>query len=122
MTSIKDVSIKDGKRHVGWFAVVASLLASGCMAIAVHGQEAGVPATAQATTARPPKVAPPGIKIPGVARPLSELKPETVYPVEGSPDWSVITRDAVWVSSARVDHVVQLLPSTGKPGLIATVQ
>lgn len=122
MTSIKDGSIKDGKRHVGRLAVLAGLMAGGCMAIAVQRQDAGVPATAPATTARPPKVTPPGTKIPGVARPLSELKPETVYPVEGSPDWSVMARDDVWVSSARVDHVVQLLLSTGKPGLIATVQ
>src|ERR1700727_2380394 len=28
-----------------------------------------------------------GVKTPGVQRPLSELHPETVFPVEGSPDW-----------------------------------
>jgi len=70
---------------------------------------------------RPQRLEPTGIKTPGVVRPLSELTPETVYPVAGSPDWSVITKDAVWVSSARVNHVVQLLPSTGRTGMIAEV-
>jgi virginiamycin B lyase len=102
------------------FAVAASLIASGAMAtIWARGQQAATPA---ATTSRPPKVARTGVTTPGVIRPLGDLKPETIYPVEGSPDWSVVTKDAVWVSSARVNHVVQLLPSTGKPGLIATVQ
>jgi virginiamycin B lyase len=107
---------------INWFVqnamrlVVLGSLVMG--SVAVFAQE---PAT-QPAHVRPPKVVRPGVKLPGVVRPLSELKPEKVYPVEGSPDWSVVTKDAVWVSSARVNHVVQLLPATGKPGLIADVQ
>lgn len=70
---------------------------------------------------RPPRIVRPGVGDPAVARKLEDLRKEAVFPVEGSPDWSVITRDAVWVTSARANHVVQLDPSTNKPGLIATI-
>jgi virginiamycin B lyase len=109
-------SINDVSLFVSRFAV-ATVLMSG---IPAHGQTSAAP-TSNAVHVRPPRVVPTGIKTTGVDRPLSELKPTTVFPVEGSPDWSVITKDAVWVSSARVNHVVQLLPSTGKVGLIAEV-
>ena len=42
--------------------------------------------------------------------------------MEGTPDWSVVTADAVWVSSARANHVVQLLPRSNTVGLIAEIQ
>jgi virginiamycin B lyase len=113
-------SSKSDRRYVGRFVVAVSLIACGWGGKA-QGQEAPPAPPAQAASVRPPKVVRPGVKTPGVTRPLSELQPETVYRVEGSPDWSVMAHDAVWVSSARVNHVVQLLPSTGKPGLIATV-
>lgn len=71
---------------------------------------------------RPPRVVRPGVATAGVSHPLTDLRPTAVFPVEGSPDWSVITENAVWVSSARVNHVVQLLPATNTVGLIAEVQ
>ncbi len=45
-----------------------------------------------------------------------------MFPVEGTPDWSLVTPNAVWVSSAKVNHVVQLLPATNTVGVIAEVQ
>jgi streptogramin lyase len=66
-------------------------------------------------------VTPTGVKMPGVVRPLSELEPSTVYSVAGSPDWSLVTKDAVWVSSARVNHVVQLLLSSDKTGTVGVI-
>jgi virginiamycin B lyase len=102
--------------HLGRFAF-ATILMAGIPA----GAQATASSTPNAVHVRPPRMSPTGIKTTGVVHPLSELKPTTVYPVEGSPDWSVITKDAVWVSSARVNHVVQLLPSTGKVGLTAEV-
>ena len=71
---------------------------------------------------RAPSIIRPGISSPDVARPLSNLVPEAIFPVEGSPDWSAVAKDSVWVSSARANHVVQLLPSTNKVGLIVDVQ
>lgn len=64
----------------------------------------------------------PGVTIPGVVRALSELAKQAVYPVEGSPDWSVMAKDTVWVSSARVNHLVQLLPATGTVGMVVTIE
>jgi virginiamycin B lyase len=108
--------IKGLGKRVGRFASRAILMAG----ISAHGQATPAPTTS-AVHVRTPRVSPTGIKTPGVVHPLSELKPTMIYPVEGSPDWSVVTKDAVWVSSARVNHVVQLLPSTGKVGLTVEV-
>ena len=82
--------------------------------------------TAQAPTAPPapklPHVAATGVNKPSISRPLADLHPASVFPVAGSPDWSVVTKDAVWVSSARLNHVVQLLPATNTVGLTADVK
>jgi hypothetical protein len=36
---------------------------------------------------------------------MSAIKPIAVFPVEGSPDWQVVTGDAVWVTSAKTNTV-----------------
>jgi streptogramin lyase len=77
---------------------------------------------ALANKPRPPRIVRPGVAKEGVSLPLADLHPAAVFPVEGSPDWSVVTRDSVWVSSARANHVVQLLAATNTVGLIADVQ
>ena len=59
--------------------------------------------------------------VPGVVREIATLKPQTVYPVAGSPDWSVITPEATWVASARANQVVQLRAGDGQVGLIVDV-
>ncbi len=71
---------------------------------------------------RPPRIVRPGVSIAGVSRKLDDLHKEAVFPVEGSPDWSVVTATSVWVTSARANHVVQLDATTNKPGLIAEIQ
>jgi len=81
-----------------------------------------VPPNAASAHPRPPRVVAPGVSTPGVVRPLAELHPTAIFPVEGSPDWSVITKSATWVASSRANHVVQLDATTNKPGLIADVQ
>jgi len=62
-----------------------------------------------------------GVTTPGVQRPLDSLEKTAVFPVEGSPDWSVITPTGLWVSSSRANHVVQLLSSSNTVGIIADV-
>jgi virginiamycin B lyase len=62
---------------------------------------------AQAQPARPPK---PGINTPGVKRDISTIKPISVFPVPGNPDWQVVTSDAVWVTSGRKNLVGRLDP------------
>lgn len=72
--------------------------------------------------ARPPRIIRPGVAKDGVSVQLAAIHPVAIYPVEGSPDWSVVTSKDVWVSSARANHVVQLLPESNTVGLIANVQ
>ena len=89
------------------------------------GQEPSAPppsADAPPAHQHPKHVPAPGVSTPGVVRPLSELHPVAIFPVEGSPDWSVITKTATWVASSRANHVVQLDATTNKPGLIADIE
>ena len=54
---------------------------------------------------RPP---PPGVSTPGVKREMSTITPVASFPAEGSPDWQVLTDDAVWVSNAPKNTVHRL--------------
>jgi virginiamycin B lyase len=83
---------------------------------------AQTPATGQAPRVRPPRIPRPGVKTEGVSRPMSDLVTEAVVPVEGSPDWATISKDAIWITSARANHVVQIVAATNKPGFIIDVQ
>ena len=96
------------------------MLALAACAISAAQTPASAPAATPAN--RPPRVVATGVNKPGISRPLTDLHPGAVFPVAGSPDWSVITKDAVWVSSARLNHVVQLLPATNTVGLTADVK
>jgi len=113
-------SIDNGMRHLLKVGFAGAFLVMGGLAGA---QDTAPAAATPAETAhvRPPRLPKPGVKSPGVQRPISELHPTTVFPVEGSPDWSVMAKDAVWITSARANHVVQLLPETGKVGIIVDV-
>ncbi len=59
-------------------------------------------------TARPKPPPLPGVSTPGVKRPLSAIKPAAVFLVGGTPDWQVVTEDAVWVSNAPLNLVHRL--------------
>lgn len=65
---------------------------------------------------RPPR---PGVKTPGVQRPMSELTPIAVFPVEGVPDWQAVTADAVWVSNKPKNTIHRLDAKTNK--VVATI-
>jgi virginiamycin B lyase len=62
----------------------------------------------------------PGVSAPAVRRDMSAIKPIAAFPVEGSPDWQVVTGDAVWVTSAKTNTVHRLDPKTNK--VVATVE
>jgi virginiamycin B lyase len=96
---------------------ISVLALAGCMTALAQ-----TPAPAPSTAPKPPHIAATGINKPGISHPLADLHPGAVFPVAGSPDWSVVTKDAVWVSSARLNHVVQLLPATNTVGLIAYIK
>src|SRR5881396_2436399 len=69
---------------------------------------------AQDPPKRPPRPPKPGVSTPGVRREMSAIQPIAVFPVEGSPDWQVITDDAVWVSNGPKGTVHRLDPKTNK--------
>ena len=91
-------------------------------ASAVLAQQPGPDVAAQVSAPHPPSVVRRGVANPAVARRLTDLHPVAVFPVEGTPDWSVVAANSVWVSSAKVNHVVQLDAATNKPGLVADVR
>ncbi|HME05507.1 MAG TPA: glutaminyl-peptide cyclotransferase [Bryobacteraceae bacterium] len=62
-----------------------------------------------------------GLTTPGVVIPLSQLKPDAIFPVPGSPDWSVVGTDAVWISNKPKNSVSRLDPKTNKVAEVITV-
>jgi virginiamycin B lyase len=88
----------------------------------LHAQDAPPPPPQQK---RPPRTPKPGVSTPGVKREMSAIKPDAVFPVEGAPDWQVLTEDAVWVTSApkntvhrldaKTNQVVAVVPVGKKP-------
>lgn len=72
----------------------------------------------QNSTPDPPRL---GVGTPGVRRSMTDLHPLATFAVEGSPDWMVVTDDAVWVTSASVNHVVRLDANTNQPTTIVTI-
>jgi virginiamycin B lyase len=99
-----------------------SLVAAPCTFAQDDPPAQQVPAAQSPAHVRPPRIPRPGVKIEGVSRSMSDLQTEAVVPVEGSPDWAVVAKDSVWITSARANHVVQLMADTSKPGLIVDVQ
>ena len=63
-------------------------------------------------TERPKRPPRPGVKAPGVQRDMSTLTPLAVFPVEGVPDWQVVTEDAVWVSNGPKNSLHRLDPKS----------
>ena len=107
------------------FCVVSSgILLSGVLtapAAWCQQPETTAPPQAGQGAARPHRVPKPGVATPGVSVQMSDLQPIASFPVEGSPDWSVVTKDAVWVTSGRTNHVVQLISATNTVGLSVDV-
>ena len=81
----------------------------------------GAPATSAPPRQRPPRIVRLGVTTPGIQRPLDSIEKIATFPVEGSPDWSVVVPAGLWVSSASANHVVQLLSSSNTVGIIADV-
>src|SRR5690348_10609586 len=79
---------------------------------------AGAPPAAKKGGRRPP---PPGVATPGVKREMSAITPDAVFPIEGTPDWQVLTDDAVWVTNGPKNTVHRLDPKTNKVLAAVTV-
>jgi hypothetical protein len=63
------------------------------------------PAAQKERPKRPPRN---GVSTPGVRREMTAITPAAVFPVPGTPDWQVVTEDAVWVSNAPKGTVHRL--------------
>jgi YVTN family beta-propeller protein len=55
-----------------------------------------------------------------VKRDIAAITPAAVFPIEGTPDWQVVTDDGVWVSNGPKNTVHRLDANTNK--VIATVE
>lgn len=62
----------------------------------------------------------PGVKTPGVQRPIADIKPDAVFPVEGVPDWLAVAGDSVWVANKPKNTIHRLDVKSGK--VTATVE
>lgn len=93
--------------HLGR-ALVISLLAA-MPALITQAQDALPPK--QGSAKRPVR---PGVSTPGVKRAMADITPVAVFPIEGTPDWQVITEDAVWVANAPRNAIHRLDPATNK--------
>ncbi|SPE41837.1 exported hypothetical protein [Candidatus Sulfopaludibacter sp. SbA3] len=61
--------------------------------------------------APPPK---PGVSTPGVKREIASIKPDAVFPIEGTPDWQVLTDDSVWVSNGPKNTIHRINAKTNQ--------
>jgi YVTN family beta-propeller protein len=52
---------------------------------------------------------------------MSTITPDAVFPVEGTPDWQVLTDDAVWVTNGPKNTVHRLDPKSNKVLAAVTV-
>ncbi|HLH30044.1 MAG TPA: MBL fold metallo-hydrolase, partial [Terriglobia bacterium] len=64
-----------------------------------------IPLSAQQRQPRPPR---PGVKEAGVQRQMSSVTPIAVFPIEGTPDWQVLTEDSVWVTNGPKNTIHRL--------------
>jgi streptogramin lyase len=94
------------------------LLIAACLSVAVliHGQEP----EKQSEKKRPKDPPRPGIDTPGVKRELSSITPIAIFDTgSGTPDWQVVTDDAVWVTNGPRNAIHRLDMKTNK--ILATI-
>jgi virginiamycin B lyase len=73
---------------------------------------------AQANDGFPKKT---GVLEASARHPMTDLKPDAVFPVSGHPDWLAVTEDAIWVTSSSANHVVRLNANTNKVDAVITL-
>lgn len=62
-----------------------------------------------------------GVQTAGVQHAMEELPKTATIAVKGDPDWLGVTRNAIWITSGNVDHVVRIDPATNRTGVVVTV-
>jgi virginiamycin B lyase len=89
------------------------MIAASLSLTVLYGQQSGKKA---------PKPPPPGVSTPGVKRELSTITPVAIFDAEsGTPDWQVLTDDAVWVANGPRNAIHRLDVKTNKIAATITV-
>ena len=84
------------------------------LAVMIQAQEA-----AKKGPKNPPR---PGVSTPGVKRDLSSITPVAIFDAgSGTPDWQVLTEDAVWVANGPRNAIHRLDVNTNKIAATITV-
>ena len=76
--------------------------------IAIYAQDSAVPPQGQTQEKKGKRPPPPGVSTPGVKKEMSAITPASVFPLPGTPDWQVVTDDAVWVSNGPKNTIHRL--------------
>jgi virginiamycin B lyase len=103
------------KRIVG--NLLPLMLAAGIPVLVLSQDPVTAPAEKKERPKRPPR---PGVATPGVKREMTAIAPAAVFPVAGTPDWQVITEDAVWVSNGPKNTIHRLDAKTNQ--VVATIE
>lgn len=90
-------------------------------AIALAGLTHAFNGLAQGAPAGPAEPVRKGVQNPGISRSMSDVQKKAEFAIAGSPDWSVVTDNSVWVTTGRADHVVQMVEATNKVGFIVDI-
>jgi virginiamycin B lyase len=111
---------KIGFSRVTVGCLIAAALPLGIVLTAQQPDGPQPPAAAEAKKKGGPKGPPrPGVSTPGVKRELSGIKPTAVFDTGGTPDWQVLTDDAVWVANGPLNSIHRL--DIGTNQIAATV-
>jgi virginiamycin B lyase len=101
----------------------AVCLGSGVLAPALVAQDAAAPTSApSAPVGQRPHIVRPGVHLAGVSSAMADIRKEAVFTIPGSPDWSVVTDDSLWVTTGRDSHIVQLVAATNTTGKVLSVK
>jgi YVTN family beta-propeller protein len=96
--------------------VIAACLS---LAVIVHAQAPEKKQSEKKRAKDPPR---PGVSTPGVKRELSSITPVAVFDAgSGTPDWQVLTDDAVWVANGPRNAIHRLDVNTNKIAATITV-
>lgn len=98
-------------------ALVLAYLVS--FAVLVAQEPATPPPPAAGAKPRPQRPPKPGVK--EVQKPMDQVKPLAVFPVEGVPDWTIATPDAIWVSNKPKNSISKLDATTNTVTATVTV-
>ena len=87
-------------------------------ALLMFGQDPVAPAAQKKE--RPKRAPRTGVSDASVKKEMASITPAVVFPVPGTPDWQVITEEAVWVSNAPKNTIHRLDPKTNE--VAATIE